>query len=111
MRPASMHQRFCEILENFQKIVDASARGAQVPAVSVLADRGRNTGGRTWQLASAMPIAWGTTDPAVITRAVEEITEGEWALLHDNIGLSEKVRTAKNQQLLIDPADLPDDLR
>ncbi|MDZ7928769.1 MAG: DUF3239 domain-containing protein [Rhodococcus sp. (in: high G+C Gram-positive bacteria)] len=40
----------------------AVERGAQVPAVSVLADRGRNTGGRTWQLASAMPIAWGTTD-------------------------------------------------
>lgn len=89
----------------------AVERGAQVPAVSVLADRGRNTGGRAWQLASVMPIAWGTTDPAVIARATREITEGEWALLHANIGLSEKVRTAKNQQLLIDPADLPDDLR
>lgn len=89
----------------------AVERGAQVPAVSVLADRGRNTGGRTWQLASAMPIAWGTTDPTVLARAAREITEGEWALLHANIGLSEKVRTAKNQQLLIDPADLPDDLR
>ncbi|KAA0927694.1 DUF3239 domain-containing protein [Rhodococcus sp. ANT_H53B] len=89
----------------------AVERGAQVPAVSVLADRGRNTGGRAWQLASVMPIAWGTTDPAVIARAAREITEGEWALLHANIGLSEKVRTAKNQQLLIDPADLPDDLR
>ncbi|CCQ17767.1 putative integral membrane protein [Rhodococcus sp. AW25M09] len=89
----------------------AMERGAQVPAVSILADRGRNTGGRTWQLVSAMPIAWGTTDPAVLARATDEITDAEWALLHANIGLSEKVRTAKNQQLLIDPADLPDDLR
>ncbi|WP_415975449.1 DUF3239 domain-containing protein [Rhodococcus sp. 077-4] len=89
----------------------AVERGAKVPAVSVLADRGRNTGGRTWQLVSAMPIAWGTADPVVIARATDQITEGEWALLHANIGLSEKVRKAKNQQLLVDPADLPDDLR
>jgi hypothetical protein len=88
----------------------AVERGAEVPAVSVLADRGRNTGGRTWQLVSAMPIAWGTTDAAVLARAAAEITEGEWALLHANIGLSEKVRKAKNQQLLVDPADLPEDL-
>ena len=89
----------------------AMERGAQVPAVSVLADRGRNKGGRTWQLVSAMPIAWGTPDREVLARATDEITEGEWALLRANIGLSEKVRKAKNQQLLIDPADLPDDLR
>ena len=86
-------------------------RGTKVPAVSVLADRGRNTGGRTWQLVSAMPIAWGTTDRQVLARATDEITEGEWALLHANVGLSEKVRKARNQQLLIDPADLPDELR
>ncbi|WP_037154960.1 MULTISPECIES: DUF3239 domain-containing protein [Rhodococcus] len=89
----------------------AMERGAKVPSVSVLADRGANTGGRTWQLVSAMPIAWGTPDTTVLARATDEITEGEWALLHANIGLSEKVRKAKNQQLLIDPADLPDDLR
>ncbi|MGV8873842.1 MAG: DUF3239 domain-containing protein [Rhodococcus sp. (in: high G+C Gram-positive bacteria)] len=89
----------------------ALERGVKVPSVSVLADRGRNTVGRTWQLVSVMPIAWGTDDPTVIARATEEVTEGEWALLHANIGLSEKVRTSKNQQLLVDPADLPDDLR
>ncbi|MFY2786916.1 DUF3239 domain-containing protein [Rhodococcus sp. KRD162] len=89
----------------------AMERGAQVPSVSVLADRGRNKGGRTWQLVSVMPIAWGTTDQAVLARATDAITEGEWALLHANIGLSEKVRTSKNQQLLIDRAELPEDLR
>lgn len=86
-------------------------RGEKVPAVSVLADRGRNSSGKTWQLASTMPIAWGTTDRAVIARATAQISEEEWALLQANIGLCEKVRRSRNQQLSVDPADLPDNLR
>ncbi len=85
--------------------------GELVPSISVLADRNKNTIGDTWQMVSPMPIAWGTTDRAVIERATAEISEDEWALLVANIGLSEKVREAENQQLLVDPHDLPDDLQ
>lgn len=85
--------------------------GELVPSISVLADRNKNTIGDTWQMVSPMPIAWGTTNRAVIERATAEISEGEWALLVANIGLSEKVREAENQQLLVDPHDLPDDLQ
>lgn len=62
-------------------------------------------------MVSPMPIAWGTTDHSVIERAIAEITEAEWSLLVANIGLSEKVREADNQQLLVDPHDLPDNLQ
>ncbi|MGA9871307.1 MAG: DUF3239 domain-containing protein [Rhodococcus sp. (in: high G+C Gram-positive bacteria)] len=84
--------------------------GELVPSVSVLADRNKNTIGDTWQMVSPMPIAWGTTDAAVIERATAEISEAEWSLLVANIGLSEKVRGSENQQLLVDPHDLPDDM-
>ena len=47
----------------------------------------------------------------VIARATGSITEAEWALLVANIGMTEKVRAADNQQLLVDPQDLPEDLR
>lgn len=84
--------------------------GELVPSVSVLADRTKNTISDTWQMVSPMPIAWGTTDASVIQRARAEISEAEWQLLVANIGLSGKVREAENQQLLVDPHDLPDDL-
>lgn len=85
--------------------------GELVPSIAVLADRTTNTTGDTWQMVSPMPIAWGTTDVSVIERATAEISEPEWSLLLANIGLSEKVRAADNQQLLVDPHDLPEDLR
>ncbi|WP_206510941.1 DUF3239 domain-containing protein [Rhodococcus sp. BGS-1C] len=85
--------------------------GELVPSVSVLADRTRNHAGETWQMVSPMPIAWGTADTTVIERATEAITEAEWALLVANIGMSEKVRGTENQQLLVDPQDIPEDLR
>lgn len=84
--------------------------GELVPSISVLADRNKNTIGDTWQMVSHMPIAWGTTDKTIIARATAEISDEEWALLVANIGLSAKVREADNQQLLVDPHDLPDDL-
>ncbi len=85
--------------------------GELVPSISVLADRNKNTISETWQMVSPMPIAWGTKDASVIERATAQISEAEWQLLVANIGLSEKVREAENQQLLVDPHDLPDDLQ
>lgn len=85
--------------------------GELVPAVSVLADRNTKTAGDTWQMVSPMPIAWGTTDPAVIERAKAQITEAEWSLLVANIGMSGKVRGSENQQLPVDHKDIPDELR
>ncbi|WP_230595951.1 DUF3239 domain-containing protein [Rhodococcoides fascians] len=85
--------------------------GELVPSISVLSDRSKNAISDTWQMVAPMPIAWGTTDASVIERATAEISEAEWALLVANIGLSPKVRQSDNQQLLVDPHDLPDELR
>lgn len=85
--------------------------GELVPSVSVLADRNRKHAGETWQMVSPMPIAWGTTDMTVIERATDAIAEPEWALLVANIGMSAKVRSAENQQLLLDPRDIPEGLQ
>ncbi len=85
--------------------------GELVPSVSVLADRNAKAAGDTWQMVSPMPIAWGTTDTSVIERAKAEITDAEWSLLVANIGMSGKVRDSDNQQLPVDPNDIPDELR
>ena len=85
--------------------------GELVPSVSVLADRNTKTAGDTWQMVSPMPIAWGTTDAGVIERARAEISDAEWSLLVAKIGVFGKVRDSENQQLPVDPEDIPDELR
>jgi hypothetical protein len=84
--------------------------GERVPSVAVRTDRAPRQVGERWQSVSAMPIAWGTTDDAVIARARAAISEAEWRLLTDNLGLAEKVRRAAAKRLLLDPDQLPGEL-
>ncbi|QBJ97337.1 DUF3239 domain-containing protein [Rhodococcus sp. ABRD24] len=84
--------------------------GHKVPSVSVLGDRTNRGDSDTWQMVSMMPIAWGTWDSKVIAKATSQITETEWNLLRRNISMSEKVRASDNQYVLLDPAQLPDEL-
>lgn len=85
--------------------------GEQVPAVTVRADRAPRSVGDLRQSVSAMPIAWGTGDRGVIERARATISDVEWKLLADNIALAAKVRTADAKRLLLDPQQLPEELR
>ncbi|MFH5211921.1 DUF3239 domain-containing protein [Antrihabitans sp. NCIMB 15449] len=85
--------------------------GERVPSVSVLADRTVLPTGDTWQQVRPMPIAWGTRDGEVIARAIAAIDDAEWQLLADNLSVSEKVRRAENNHLLVNPKDLPPELR
>lgn len=85
--------------------------GERVPSVSVLSDRSARTTAGTWQVASPMPIAWATTDATVIEAAVAAIADAEWNLLVAKVALSERVRRAADQRLLLDPQDLPQELR
>jgi len=91
------------------------AVGERVPAVSVPVDRVSRSsdgdGDGYWHSASAMPIAWATRDPHVLDRARAAITDSEWTLLTDNVGLSAKVHAAEARRLLLDPHQLPKDLR
>ncbi|MGN2641801.1 DUF3239 domain-containing protein [Nocardia takedensis] len=84
--------------------------GERVPSVAVRTDRAPRQVGQRRQAVSAMPIAWGTRDVAVIDRARAAISEVEWRLLTDNLELAAKVRTTSAKRLLLDPQQLPDDL-
>lgn len=82
--------------------------GERVPAVAVRIDAAPRPVGERWQSVSAMPIAWGTTDVAVIERARAAITEVEWRLLVDNLALADKVGRTAAKRLLLDHSRLPD---
>ncbi|WP_067862036.1 DUF3239 domain-containing protein [Nocardia shimofusensis] len=82
--------------------------GERVPAVAVRIEAAPRPVGERWQSVSPMPIAWGTTDAAVIERARAAITEAEWRLLADNLGLADKVKRTAAKRLLLDHRQLPD---
>lgn len=85
--------------------------GEQVPSVTVRADRTPRSVGDLRQPITAMPIAWGTRDLGVIARARAAISDVEWKLLADNLGLAEKVGQVDAKRLLLDPRQLPEELR
>jgi len=89
--------------------------GERVPAVAVPVDRISRTsngdGDGHWHSASAMPIAWATRDPDVLDRARHAIDDVEWTLLTDNLALAAKVHAAETKRLLLDPHQLPQQLR
>lgn len=80
--------------------------GERVPSVSVLADRSTHSTADTWQMVSPMPVAWGTRDPKVLRRAVEQIPNAEWKLLTKSIPLTDDVPRAENQQIPVDADDI-----
>ncbi len=80
--------------------------GERVPSISVLSDRSTNSEADTWEMVSPMPIAWGTRDPKVIRRAIEQIPNAEWKLLTKSIPLVDDVPRAKNQQIPVDANDI-----
>lgn len=85
--------------------------GERVPAVAIRNDRTARPTGEGLRSVSTMPIAWGTADTGVIERARAAISEAEWRLLTDNLALAAQVRRTSAKRLLLDPKQLPDDLR
>lgn len=85
--------------------------GERVPAVTVSTDWVSRDSGELRQTLTAMPIAWATRDPSVIDAARAEISDAEWALLTDHLELAAKVPITKTKRLLLDPHQLPKELR
>ncbi|MFI9410455.1 DUF3239 domain-containing protein [Nocardia gamkensis] len=109
--PGSEAPRYALVTRRVRTLPGHEAKaGERVPSVAVRTDRAPRQVGERWQSVSAMPIAWGTTDDAVIARARAAISEAEWRLLADNLGLAEKVRRAAAKRLLLDPDQLPGEL-
>lgn len=109
--PDTRDPRYALVTRKVRDLPGHQARaGERVPSVAVRTDRAPRQVGQRWQSVSAMPIAWGTTDDAVIARARAAISETEWRLLTDNLALAEKVRRTTTKRLLLDPHQLPGEL-
>ncbi|GAA5099047.1 DUF3239 domain-containing protein [Nocardia iowensis] len=110
-KPGTADSRYALVIRRVRALPGHVAEaGERVPAVAVRTDRAPRQVGERWQSVSAMPIAWGTTDEAVIERARAAISDAEWRLLTDNLALTDKVRRAPAKRLLLDPHQLPGDL-
>ncbi|MFI6215515.1 DUF3239 domain-containing protein [Nocardia brasiliensis] len=110
-KPGATDSHYALVIRKVRTLPGHAAKaGERVPAVAVRTDRAPRQVGERWQSVSAMPIAWGTTDAAVIERAREAISDVEWRLLTDNLALADKVRRAPARRLLLDPHQLPGDL-
>lgn len=106
--PESPDPRYALVTRRVRELPGHAKRpGERVPAVAVRIDAAPRPVGERWQSVSAMPIAWGTTDLAVIERARAAITEAEWRLLVDNLALADKVRRTAAKRLLLDHRQLP----
>ena len=110
-RPATSGTRYALVARNVHTLPGHTvAEGERVPSIAVVGDRDKPTGDM-WQLATPMPIAWGTTDATVIDRARTHIDDVEWDLLATKLADARRALTAVEQRLLLDPHELPDELR
>ncbi|MFD0361582.1 DUF3239 domain-containing protein [Nocardia sp. GCM10030253] len=110
-KPEATDPRYALVIRKVRDLPGHQKRaGERVPSVAVRTDRAPRQVGERWQSVSAMPIAWGTRDDAVIERARAAISEVEWRLLTDNLALADKVRRSSAKRLLLDPHQLPGDL-
>ncbi len=110
-KPETDDPRYALVIRKVRDLPGHAKRaGERVPSVAVRTDRAPGQVGERWQSVSAMPIAWGTRDGAVIDRARAAISEAEWRLLTDNLELADKVRRTSAKRLLLDPHQLPGDL-
>ncbi|MFI9506084.1 DUF3239 domain-containing protein [Nocardia sp. NPDC052566] len=107
-KPEARDPRYALVIRKVRALPGHQARaGERVPSVTVRTDRTPRAVGERWQSVSAMPIAWGTRDGTVIDRARAAISETEWRLLSDNLGLADMVRRSSAKRLLLDPHQLP----
>ena len=72
--------RPCAPIEGVQSKV-----GERVPCVAVVANRSARGSDNLYQFVSPMPVAWATPDKAVWREAAQQIPEGEWETLRQNI--------------------------
>lgn len=80
--------------------------GQKVPCVAVLGSRKLGGGQDYWELATPMPIAWGTADRTVMTNARRKIPAVEWDTLGKLRPRLADVREQLNDVLLLSEKDL-----
>ncbi|CAM3909567.1 DUF3239 domain-containing protein [Smaragdicoccus niigatensis] len=77
----------------------AIAVGERVPAVPDLSDR-HHGDDHTWQVASVLPLAWGTPDPEVIAAATSAITDSEWESLEARVSAWRQLHPAGTRHII-----------
>ncbi|MFD6857192.1 DUF3239 domain-containing protein [Rhodococcus sp. NPDC060090] len=85
--------------------------GEQVPSVAVLSDRTTKNKTDAWQMASPMPLAWGTRDTKVLAEAAGSIDNAEWKLLANKLKLVDEVNSTDERRMVLEGKDLPPELR
>lgn len=74
----------------------------KVPCISVTGSRRLFGRRKYWDLATPMPIAWGTPDRAVLREARKSIPNEEWTRLEELLPRLDEVRRTSNDLLLLD---------
>ena len=80
--------------------------GQKVPCVAVTGSQKLRAGHDYWDLATPMPIAWGTTDRTIIAEARRTIPTTEWDTLSKLRPRLKDVREQRNDVLLLADEDL-----
>lgn len=89
--------RSCEKLEGHDVKV-----GERVPCVAVVGNRSARGTDNTYHFISPMPVAWATSDKAVLRRVEKEIPAGEWEKLRQNLDRYDEVAALTTHILPLD---------
>jgi hypothetical protein len=73
--------------------------GERVPAVPDLSDR-HHGDDHTWQVASVLPVAWGTADSDVIAAATAAINETDWEHLEAQVTAWRQLHPSGTQHII-----------
>ena len=76
--------------------------GERVPCVAVVGNRSARGGDNLYQFISPMPVAWATSDKAVLRRLEKEIPSGEWERVRQNLDRVDEVSATPTSLLPLD---------
>lgn len=76
--------------------------GERVPCVAVVGNRSARGGDNLYQFISPMPVAWATSDKAVLRRLEKEIPSGEWERVRQNLDKVKDVSAVPTSLLPLD---------
>lgn len=79
-----------------------AAVGERVPCVAVVGNRSARGGDNLYQFISPMPVAWATSDKAVLRRLEKEIPAGEWERLRQSLDRVSDVTAVPTSLLPLD---------
>lgn len=76
--------------------------GERVPCVAVVGNRSARGRDNLYQFISPMPVAWATSDKAVLRRVEKEIPAGEWERVRQNLDKVKDVSAVPTSLLPLD---------